>query len=210
MILSRTVIKENNLVFTEYIKDYEVTYKKTIGLIVNLEGADKKTRFEMYYAEDFVECYNMFSVMKMTFEDLQKQLKNEIDSRVRDRLEGRKSPAKAVINQEPEYSPEARPEAKQGNPFGAVLDNQRDTSGYSNDPPSPHMQPMKVSHSRDTQPGNPPQFGGKITTMPVSMQPISRHPQVDSRQSQSKAGSIHSNAGIDSLVDMCDTGQRKG
>lgn len=74
-----------------------------------------------------MECYNKFNVMDLIFEDFQKEVKNLIDKRVRDRLAGKLPPkvpaADPKVPKDPVPSP--KPAVKQGNPFGTVLDEDR-------------------------------------------------------------------------------------
>lgn len=156
MVRSKTVIPQPYSVFFDSIQVYEHTFKQGEEEIKNLEAADDKTKYEMYYAKDFLEVFNRFSSTAITFEDLQVELKNKIDKRVREKMAGRVSlnaPSKPPV---PQPIPGPMPVAKPGNPFGALL----------NQPPG-KLDDSNGSHSDQSGPRLPlpaavtvPRFGG--------------------------------------------------
>lgn len=121
----------------------------------------------MYYAKDFLEVYSKFSSMAISFEELQTQVKNKIDRRVRDRIAGKGKDLAQPKPPMPLPVPGPMPVAKPGNPFGGILNQNPGNLQNSND--SFSEQPSH-RHSRDDQ-ASAPRFGGSSTT-PAAPTPI--------------------------------------
>lgn len=138
--------------------------------ITNLESCDDKTKYEMYYAKDFLEVFNRFSSTAITYEELQAEVKNKIDKRVRDKMAGRvnlNAPSKPPV---PQPIPGPMPVAKPGNPFGAILNQPPGKLDDSNGSLSDHSgSRLPLPSSVDV-----PRFGG-ISPSPGQNKPPERN-----------------------------------